>query len=74
MTPRRIAIEIPAGSQQEPLADSSAEVGGALVRSWSGLHAAVEVGAEAVQNGPWKLTVTIVNATPMEGQDGEEAF
>jgi hypothetical protein len=73
-TPLHTAISIPAGVEEEPLADSSGEVVGALARSWQTLEGAVEVGAEPVREGLFELTVKIMNTAPWSGQDREETL
>ena len=70
----RAAISIPAGVEEEPLADSGGEIVGALVRSWQALEGAVEVGAKHVGEGLFELTVKIMNTAPWSGQDREEAL
>ena len=55
-TPRRFEISVPAGVEEEPLTSDSGEVVGALVRSWRALEGAVEVEAEPVREGLFKLT------------------
>ena len=42
-TPSDAAIAVPAGVEEEPLAESGGEIVGALVRSWHFLEGAVEV-------------------------------
>ncbi len=73
-TPMRAAISIPAGSLEEPLADEDGRVPGALVRSWLGLEGAVEVGAEPVREGLFRLTVKIMNTAPWSGQNREDTL
>jgi hypothetical protein len=73
-TPTHAAISIPAGSEEEPLTDSSGEIVGARVRSWQALEGAVEVGAKHVGEGLFKLTVKITNTAPWNGQDREETL
>jgi hypothetical protein len=73
-TPTHAAISIPAGSEEEPLADSSGEMVGALVRSWQALEGAVEVGAKHVGEGLFKLTVKIMNTASWNGQIREETL
>ncbi len=73
-TPRRIEIKVPAGSEEEPLAEEGGEVVGALVRRWLALEGTVEVGAEPVGDELFRLTVRISNTTPWEGQDRESAL
>jgi hypothetical protein len=72
--PRRVAIDIPAGSVEEALKDPNDEVVGALVRRWQALEGAVEVSAVAVQPGIFRLTVRITNTTPWSGQGRSSAL
>lgn len=72
--PRRAAIDIPGGSDEEPLEDSDGEVVGALARSWRALAGTVEVEAEALQTGTFMVTIRITNTTPWEGQDRESTL
>ncbi|MGF1472514.1 MAG: hypothetical protein ACFB50_12360 [Rubrobacteraceae bacterium] len=69
--PRQIAVDIPSGSEEEPLEEPDGEVVGALVRSWRAVSGAVEVEAEPLQEGLFKLTAGITNTTPWEGEDRE---
>ncbi len=73
-TPMRAAISVPAGIEEEPLADDGGEVVGALVRSWRSLEGVVEVEAEPVREGTFKLTVKVMNTAPWVGQDREETL
>jgi hypothetical protein len=73
-TPMRAAISVPAGTEEESLADEDGQTVGALVRSWRSLEGAVEVGAEPVLEGLFKLTVKIMNTAPWDGQDREETL
>ena len=73
-TPTRVAISVPAGIEEERLADDGGEVVGALVRTWRSLEGTVEVGAEPVRGGLFKLTVKIMNTTPWSGQNREETL
>jgi hypothetical protein len=70
-TPLRAGIDIPGGSNQEELVGPTGEVEGALVRSWRAVCGAVEVEAEALREGIFRLTVRIINTTPWEGEDPE---
>jgi len=67
------AIDVPAGSAQEPLRDPAGVLAGALVRVWKTLRGTVEIAAEplapdgagAAQAGMgYRLTARIVNTTP----------
>ncbi|MCA3749215.1 MAG: hypothetical protein AB1425_07740 [Actinomycetota bacterium] len=73
-SPQRTEIEIPSGCSEEPLADPAGEAAGALVRRWRSLRGAVEVGAEPLREGVFRLTVRITNTTPWEGEDRESTL
>jgi hypothetical protein len=66
--PQRVAIDIPGGGSEETLAEPTGEVVGALVRSWRALCGTVEVDAEPLREGTFRLTVRITNTTPCEGE------
>ncbi len=73
-SPRRVEIDIPGGSSEEPLADPTGEVVAALVRSWRALRGMVEVEAEPLQDGLFRMTVRITNTTPWGGEDRESTL
>jgi len=73
-TPERVGIDLSGGSSEEPLTSPTGEVLGALVRSWRALRGTVEVGAEALREGVFRLTVRITNTTPWEGEDRESTL
>jgi hypothetical protein len=73
-SPKRVGIDISGGSEEEPLADPSGEVVGALVRGWRTLCGTVEVEAEPLREGTFRVTVRITNTTPWEGEDRESAL
>ena len=73
-TPMCTAISVPAGIEEEPLADDGGEVVGALVRSWRSLEGTLEVEAEPVREGLFELTVKVMNTAPWSGQDREETL
>lgn len=70
----RVGIDIPAGSAEEPLEDPAGEVVGALVRNWRSLSGTVEVAAELLREGVYRVTAGISNTTPWEGQDRESTL
>jgi hypothetical protein len=72
--PKEVEIDIPGGSREEPLAEPTGEVVGALVRSWRPLHGAVEVGAELLREWVYRVTVRITNTTPWGGEDRESTL
>jgi hypothetical protein len=63
------SIGIASGSSQEVLASPTGEVEGALVRSWRALGGTVEVVAEELREGVFRLTVRITNTTTWNGED-----
>ncbi len=67
--PMRVAIDIPGGSTEEPLSEPGGEVAGVVVRSWRTLCGTVEVEAEPLREGVFKVTVAITNTTPWGGED-----
>jgi hypothetical protein len=71
---RGVKIDIPKGSREEPLAEPTGEVVGALARSWRTLRGAVEVEAELLQEGIFRVTVRITNTTPWGGEDRESTL
>jgi hypothetical protein len=73
-TPMRAMISVPAGIEEEPLADDGGELVGALVLSWRSLEGTVEVEAEPVREGLFRLTVKVMNTTPWRGQNREETL
>jgi hypothetical protein len=73
-SPERIGIDIPAGSREEPLRGPAEEVVGALVREWRMLRGTVEVEAEPLREGIFRVTVRITNTTPWGGEDRESTL
>jgi hypothetical protein len=73
-SPKRVGIDIPGGSGEEPLLEPTGEVAGALVRSWHTLCGTVEVEAETLREGTFKVTVRITNTTPWRGEDRESTL
>ena len=70
-SPRQAEVDVLGGSREESLTEPTGEVVGALVRSWRPLRGAVEVGAELLQEGIFRVTVRITNTTPWSGEDRE---
>jgi hypothetical protein len=68
---RRVDTEIPGGSREEPLGETTGEVVGAQVRSWRQLDGAVELEAERLSEGLFRVTVRITNTTRWRGGDRE---
>jgi hypothetical protein len=73
-SPRRVGIDVPGGSREEPLAEPTGEVVGAVVHGWRRLRGTVEVGAEPLREGTFRVTVRITNTTPWEGEDRESTL
>jgi hypothetical protein len=73
-SPRRVGIDVPGGSTEEALKDPTGEVAGTLVRGWRTLRGTVEVGAELLGEGTFRVTVRITNTTPWEGEDRESTL
>ena len=71
---RRAVATVGAGSEREDLRHPDGGRAGALIRTWHALDGAVEVGAERLGSDLWRLSVTVANTTPWEGEDREEAL
>jgi hypothetical protein len=70
-SPLRVEIDIPGGSSEEILPEPGGRVAGALVRGWRSLRGTVEVEAERLQGGLFRVTARISNTTPWGGEDRE---
>ena len=68
-SPLSVPIGIAADSEREELADE-----GAVTRSWRALEGEIEIGAEPVREGIFRLTVRIANTTPFAGGSREDAL
>ena len=73
-SPMRVGIDIPGGSREEPLAGPGGEIVGAVVRRWRTLCGTVEVEAEPLREGTFRVTVGITNTTPWGGEDRESTL
>jgi hypothetical protein len=68
-------VAIDAGESREPLrAGEAGPEEGAVVRRWAALGGRVELGAEPVGPGLHRLTVTVSNSTPWDGDEREDAL
>jgi hypothetical protein len=67
--PVRVPVDVPAGTDREPLTDGSGRVAGALLRRWNALSGTVEIGAAPVTDGVFRLTVRVENTTPCPAPD-----
>ena len=70
----QVEIDIPKGSRKESLAEPTGEVVGAVVRGWRSLRGVVEIGAEPLREGTFRVTVRITNTTPWGGEDRESTL
>ena len=70
----RVEIDIAGGSTEEPLEEPAGVVVGAVVRSWRPLCGAVQVEAELLRRGTFRVTVKITNTTPWGGEDRESTL
>jgi hypothetical protein len=61
---RTVPIDIPAGSDEEPISDPSGVPIGAVVRQWQALRGEVELTVEPLDAQSYRLTVRISNTTP----------
>jgi hypothetical protein len=68
-----VAIDVPAGTEDEELRAPGGAPAGALRRSWQPLHGVVEARAERLGEALWRVTVTVSNATPFDAAVGREA-
>ena len=68
---KRAEINVPEGGREEPLVGPDGVAVGALVRGWRALRGTVEVGAERVREGAFRVTVRVTNTTPWGGEDRE---
>lgn len=70
----QVAIETPAGQEQEELHDSAGRPAGAIVRSWEGLNGKMELGVRPLRHGLVRLSVNVVNETAFAGGSREDAL
>ena len=69
-----VAIDVPAGEREEVLRDPAGQVAGALRRRWRSLSGRVGVAAEPLGPGVHRLTVRILNTSPCDSDDRQEAL
>ena len=69
-----VAIEIPSGSEEQPLTDEGGRRVAAILRSWERLAGTIEMSAERRGPGLWRLSVRIANTTPFDGRTRDEAL
>jgi hypothetical protein len=72
--PHRTAIDVAAGSVEEPLVDAAGVRRGAVVRTWQRLAGHVEASARELDPGLFRLTARVVNEVEWWGTDRDEAL
>lgn len=72
-TDKKIAIDIPAGSEEEDVLNAAGVRIGVLIREWHSLRGEVQVAAEKVHGNCYRLTVSILNSTPWLAGPGATA-
>jgi hypothetical protein len=71
--PRRVNVHVAAGTSGEELR-TAARPAGALRRSWKELRGTIDIGAEEVRAGLFRLTVRIHNDSGYAGKSREDAL
>lgn len=69
---RQIPFSFPASRTTEAILDSRGETVGAILRVQEGLEGEIQIAAQALDNGIFKVTVRIVNQTPVPSESLEE--
>jgi hydrogenase maturation protease len=64
--PRSAPFSFPGGRRSEPLRDEAGQIVGALVREQGAIEGAVEAAAAPVAEGLFRVTLRVVNRTPLE--------
>ncbi len=72
--PARVPIAIAAGERDEALAHTDGEPAGSIVRGWRELRGTVEVDAERLGEGLWRLRMLVANDAPWRGEPRVEAL
>jgi hypothetical protein len=67
-------LAVPAGREQEDLADGAGDLRGALIRTWKELRGEVQLSAVPLATDKWRLSVTIRNVTPFGPGSRQEAI
>ena len=73
-SPRTLEIELPAGTEEEPVTGVDGDALGHLSRSWRELRGRLSVGADPLGDGLWRIVVGIENASPFERETREAAL
>jgi len=72
--PRELPIAVPAGSEREDLLESSGDCAGAVVRTWRALSGTIDVRAEPLGSGLWRLEIRIANRSAWHGDERADAL
>ncbi len=68
-------VAIEAGREVKPARSKSREVVGAISRSWARISGALELSAEAASPGAFRITLQVINTTPLDNAaDREDAL
>lgn len=63
--PQRISFSFPASRTIEPIRDRAEKIAGVIVRRQTEVAGRVEISAEKIDDTVFRLTVRVINATPM---------
>ena len=69
-----VPIEVPAGREEERLADGRGRAVGAVVREWEPLRGTLEVSATEIGPGLFRLAARVENRSPWDSGDREDAL
>jgi hypothetical protein len=72
-SPRVVAVDFPAGGEEEDVIDAAGARVGAIARRWRALEGSVEVSSTRLRDGLFGIRVRIENTTPWAGGDREDA-
>ncbi len=69
-----LPIEIAQGHEDEQLRDTGGGCGGAIVRSWRALEGSVDIRAERLRPGLFRIELRVANDTPWPGGTRDDAL
>lgn len=70
----RVPLDLHAASERAWLEDDAGRKEGAVVRSWRSLSGELVARCEAVGDGACRVSVSVSNATPWQGEEREDAL
>ncbi len=70
----RLPVAIPAGSEQEQLADEGGAPAGALTRTWMELRGELSLSATALHDDVWRVRARLANTTPFDHGSRQRAL